>query len=148
MTWYDQTAEQRERERLPQYIARPPRPDFSGLEGIKFSNARYAWDHSWELHYDIPRGGWGKLVREGWEVREVNASRRMDFVTPYESPRREEIERWADGFINGSGTPGLVWPEDRDAVLREVARRLREATADGFLLRSLVGVASREEHRG
>lgn len=98
----------------------------------------YHWrEHSWELHTEIPRGGWGDLVRAGWEVRSIHPERRMDFVPPHEAPRRDEIERWADGFINETGTPGLIWPEDREAVLMEVARRLREATADGFLLRAL-----------
>src|SRR3954471_12250626 len=148
MSWYDETAEQRERAGLPRYIARPPAPkppwpvdgDGRALEHPpadqwrEFSNAMYHWrERSWELYMDIPRGGWGDLVRAGWKVPVIHPERRMDFQLAHESPPRDEINRWADGFINETGTPGLLWPEDREAVLLEVARRLREATADGFL---------------
>jgi hypothetical protein len=143
MSWYDQTAEQRERAYLPKYIARPPKPDVSGLTGLERREADWRWANSWELHLDAPKGGWGQRVRAGWEVRRINPERQFDFDRP-DQQRRDEIDRWADGFINDTGTPGLIWPEDREAVLMEVARRLREATADGFLLRSLSAVASRE----
>lgn len=134
--WYDATAEQRERSYLPKYIARPPRPELPAGATRERREADWKWANSWELHLDVPKGGWGPLVRAGWEVRQINPHRRFDFDRPDEK-RRDEINRWADGFINDTGTPGLIWPEDREAVLTEVARRLREATADGFLLRSL-----------
>jgi hypothetical protein len=146
VSWYDETAEQRERGLLPRYIARPSAPNHPGEDPSPedmraYSDAMYRWRHSWELHYEIPRGGWGKLVRDGWEVRHISPGRRMDFLLAHEPPRRDEINAWADGFINGTGVQDLIWPEDREAVLIEVARRLREATADGFLLRALEAVS-------
>jgi hypothetical protein len=151
MSWYDRTPEQRECDRLPRFLVRPPAPEpLSGnptaAERRAYSERRYAWERSWEVHLDVPKGGFGRLVRNGWEVRPAHAGRRLDFDQT-EEQRRDEIDRWADGLINDTGTPGLIWPEDREAVLTEVARRLREATADGFLLRALQASGS-VGHRG
>lgn len=136
MSWMDQTAEQREKSNLPRFIARPPRPelpeDFREQREIL-----YAWERSWQVVY-----GWSVKheLDKGWECRQIDAGRLIERTENYDAQdqaRREQLEHWADAFIKDNGMHGLIWPEDREAVLRIVAKRLREASADGFLLRAL-----------
>lgn len=115
----------------------------------------YQWGRDWTLFFEgEPRGGLGKLVEQGWEIRSVwPPSRAMQprrdgesFDEAYDREqreRRDKVNAWADAFIAGNGSVG-AYPEDRQAMLAEVARRLREATADGFLARALSGP---ETHR-
>lgn len=129
-SFFDQTADQREKDRLPRFIVRPPRAD--GMSDRDY-------DRSWVLIYE-----WSvsRELDRGWECRSIDPGRLI--VRPenhdYEgqaATERERIARWAEGWLNGSGTPGLVWREDREAVIHLLVDRLREATADGFLMRAL-----------
>lgn len=147
-----------ERTFLPRYMARPPRPPrvvsreeqaarpgraYTRDEMRQQSEQDWAYQHAWELHYEVPRGGFGPLVEQGWEVRDLHPGRLMEKSPPdhdYAASRREhqdKVSRWADGWIAGQGADGLVWPEDREEVVLEVARRLREVLADAFLTRAL-----------
>jgi hypothetical protein len=141
--WYDQTAEERERFALPRFLTRPPEPSYDEMTTREAGDAHYRWQHSWTVLADVGPNPVGDKLKQGWEVRPIQVGRSMGRVESFAKmeadaqARREQIAAWADGFIAGTATPGLIWPEDREAVLAVVAGRLREATADGFLLRAL-----------
>lgn len=152
-----------ERTFLPRYMARPPSPprvvsneDLMARSSRCYTNEeckiqnKQDWDyeHAWELYYEVPRGGFGPLVKKGWEVRSLHPGRLMEEPPPdhdYVGDQRrhqDQVSRWADGWIAGQGAVGLIWPEDREEVVIEVARRLREVMADAFLLRALEVVST------
>lgn len=153
MSFLDRAPWQRDVADCPHHMGRPPAPEPPGEgatdeEWREHRNASYQWRRGWTLFHDgEPLGGFGQLIEQGWEIRKIwPPSRAMqarrdgeDFDQAYERERRErraQVNAWADAFIAGNGSIG-VYPEDREAMLAEVARRLREATADGFLLRAL-----------
>lgn len=163
MSWFDRSPEQRDVSDAPRFIGRPARPEppvpedpgtgralrrYTSAESKAHSEALWAWRHTWEVFYDgEPRGGFAELLRKGWEIRNIWPPSRALTPTPldgdYEKHRdqkrrehRDQVDAWADSFIAGSGEMPF-YPSDREDMLAEVARRLREATRDGFLLRSL-----------
>lgn len=133
MSWFDQTADQRLKSSLPRYLARPTQGEMSPFEH----------DRSWVAVVDWSASDY---LKKGWQVVPIDCHRPMPtgahrhLQEDHDQQRREykdQVSRWADGFISGNGMAELVWPEDERAMLEEVARRLQEATADGFLLRAL-----------
>ena len=160
MSWFDRAPWQRDVAACPRHIGRPPAPEHPG-DGAsdeqlrEHSNALYQWGRDWTLFFEgEPRGGFDPLVRKGWEIRSVwPPSRAMQsrqdgetFNEAYDREqreRRDQVNAWADAFITGNGSIG-VYPEDREDMLAEVARRLREATADGFLVRALTAAVTQE----
>lgn len=148
----------------PRYIGRPPAPEHPGDGATdeqlrEHRDALYRWGRDWTLFFEgEPRGGLGPLVQQGWEIRSVwPPSRAMQprrdgesFDEAYDRERRErrdQVTAWANAFIAGNGSVG-VYPEDREAMLAEVARRLREATADGFLVRALAPTKTQRSESG
>lgn len=164
MSVFDREPWERDVAACPRYIGRPPAPDHPGDGATdeqlrEHRDAMYQWGRDWTLFFNgEPRGGVGPLVQKGWEIRKVwPPSRAMEphregegFSEAYEREqraRRDQVSAWADAFIAGNGSIG-VYPEDREDMLAEVARRLREATADGFLLRALSAPATQSSNSG
>ncbi|MBV9727453.1 MAG: hypothetical protein JO299_20025 [Gammaproteobacteria bacterium] len=128
-SFFDQTAYERERARLPRFIVRAPQGEQDW----------YAFEHSWELVYE-----WSvkKYLDKGWECRSIQANDpivcapTIEEGEQREKAQRRQIEAWADEFLN-SGIIRAVTPSDREAVLRIAEVRLREIVNDGFLIRAL-----------
>jgi hypothetical protein len=136
MSVFNQTPEERLKAKLPRFLVRPPQGD----------KTPYEHDQAWEVTTEWSAA---RFLKKGWEAVPISCHRPLVPGPPQweedreqeRRARREQVGRWADAFVAGGSMSGLTWPEDERAVLEEVARRLCEATADGFLLRSLAAVS-------
>lgn len=126
---FDQTAYERERSALPRFIARPPKGDKTDWEH----------EHAWELVYD-----WSvaKYLDKSWECRGIACDDAIDRAPTIDEGRQRQRDRqarlreWADEFL-ATGRLAAVTPSDREDTVRIAINRLREISADGFLVRAL-----------